>query len=240
MPNDCNMATEAVPNEIPNDCDMATQLVPNEIEYDHRTYWISYRMASREKTTITTKRWSPRSHSDGYHYWTTHMEIERISGSLTVPSDWPRRLPNGVPKDQETIAERHTELNANPPYRRPTKWLPRSKRIFYRSCLPRWPQRSQARTHQSYHPNDFHREAFHRDPTECRIKRWRDLQMQYMDQLCHPRVVTASAICESQSQCLERKLTALSEVKTGSTWWSTNAPTFTLANSDDGLCLEST
>jgi hypothetical protein len=32
MPNEYNMATEAVPNEIPNDRDMATELVPKEIE----------------------------------------------------------------------------------------------------------------------------------------------------------------------------------------------------------------
>ena len=46
---------------------------------------------------------------------------------------------------------------------------------------------------------------------------YRDVNVLDMDQLCHPGVVTASAICESQSQWLERKLTALSEVKTGST-----------------------
>ena len=44
-------------------------------------------------------------------------------------------------------------------------------------------------------------------------------------QLCHHLVVTTSAICKSQRQCLERKSTALSEVKTGSTWWSTISPT---------------
>jgi len=56
MPNECNMATEAVPNEIPNDWDMATELVPKEIENDHRVYRIVYRMASQETVETTTKR----------------------------------------------------------------------------------------------------------------------------------------------------------------------------------------
>jgi len=29
------MTTEAVPNEVPNDCDMATELVTQEIKYNH-------------------------------------------------------------------------------------------------------------------------------------------------------------------------------------------------------------
>jgi hypothetical protein len=53
MPNEYNMATEAVPNEIPNDRDMATELVQNEIQYDYR---IVYRMASQETVETTTKR----------------------------------------------------------------------------------------------------------------------------------------------------------------------------------------
>jgi hypothetical protein len=44
-------------------------------------------------------------------------------------------------------------------------------------------QRSRPRTHRSSHPNDFHQEAVHRDPTECQIKKWRDLQMQCTKQL---------------------------------------------------------
>ena len=55
-PNDCNMATEAVPNAIPNDCDMATELVTKEIENDHQAYRIVYRMASQETVEITTRR----------------------------------------------------------------------------------------------------------------------------------------------------------------------------------------
>jgi len=39
-------------------------------------------------------------------------------------------------------SERHTEQNAEPPYQRPTKWLPRSQQIIHRSCLPRWPEMS--------------------------------------------------------------------------------------------------
>jgi len=46
---------------------------PNEIEYDHRAYRIAYRMASCETAENTTKRWSPRPHSDGYHCrWMSH------------------------------------------------------------------------------------------------------------------------------------------------------------------------
>jgi len=65
IPNDCNMAIKAVPDEITNDCDVTTELAANEIKYDHRTYRIAYRMASRETVKITTNRLSPRSHSGG-------------------------------------------------------------------------------------------------------------------------------------------------------------------------------
>jgi len=44
MPNECNMATEAVPNAIPNDRGMATESVPKEIEKDHQAYRIVYRI----------------------------------------------------------------------------------------------------------------------------------------------------------------------------------------------------
>jgi len=33
-----NPDTKAIPSEIPNDCDMTTEFVPNEIESDHRKY----------------------------------------------------------------------------------------------------------------------------------------------------------------------------------------------------------
>jgi hypothetical protein len=56
IPTDCETATEAVPNEKPNDCDMATELVPKQIENDHRGYRIVYRMASKETLEITTNR----------------------------------------------------------------------------------------------------------------------------------------------------------------------------------------
>ena len=185
------------------------------------------------------------------------MELERITGSPTVPSNWPRRWPNGVPKVQETTAERHTELNAYPPYQRPTKWLPRSNQIFCRSCLPRWPQRSGATMHQSYHPNDFHREAVHRDPTECRIKRWpylkcnlqssfprpealllpgeydlpRCYRVRYGSMICHPRRMQLAFIvpppnCNRNQEGIHVMVDYLTD--------------FTLANSDDGLCLETT
>ena len=40
-------------------------------------------------------------------------------------------------------------------------------------------------------------------------------------QFYHPRVVTASDICDSQLRCQERKLSSSSDAKRGSTWWST-------------------
>jgi hypothetical protein len=80
----------------------------------------------------------------------TWRSNKRITGGPTRQSHCWRCLPNGILKDQETMAERHTEhlteWNPEAPYRRPTKCLPRSQRIFYRSCLPRWPQRSRPRS----------------------------------------------------------------------------------------------
>jgi len=109
IPNDSNMATEAVPNEIPNDCDMATELVPNEIQYVPGTYWIAYRMASWETVEITTKRWSPRSHSDGYHCERTshgdredYREPYRTKPLTKTLTEWHTKgsilSPNGIPK----------------------------------------------------------------------------------------------------------------------------------------------
>jgi len=43
------------------------------------------------------------------------------------------------------MAKHHTERNPESPYQRPTKWLPSNQRIFYRSCLQRWLQRSRPR-----------------------------------------------------------------------------------------------
>jgi len=70
--------TKAVPNGIPNDCDMAIELVPKEIENDHRAYLIVYRMASRDDQRDLT---AMDITAEGLH-----MEVERISGNLTVPS----------------------------------------------------------------------------------------------------------------------------------------------------------
>jgi hypothetical protein len=56
IPKDCGMATESVPNEKPNNCDMATEFVPKEIENDYRAYRIVYQMASQDTVEITTKR----------------------------------------------------------------------------------------------------------------------------------------------------------------------------------------
>jgi len=51
----------------------------------------------------------------------TWRSNERITGSTTGQSHCWRCLPNGIPKDQETMAERHTERNAESPYLKPTK-----------------------------------------------------------------------------------------------------------------------
>jgi len=52
--------------------------------------------------------------------------------------------------------------------------------------------RCQPRTQRRYHPNNFHREAVHRDSTECRIQRWRDLQMRCTKQLSERRCALLS------------------------------------------------
>jgi len=102
---------------------------------------------------------------------------------ISLPKYFTRRFSG----HQETLTERHTELTANPPYRKPTKWLPTSKGISYRSCLLRWPQRCRARMDQCYPPRNFHREEVCQDPTECRITTWQNLQMQCTKQLSHSR-----------------------------------------------------
>jgi len=62
-----NMSTNALLSERPNDCDMATELVPKEIENDLWAYVIVYQMESHETVEMTSKWWSLKSHSDGYH-----------------------------------------------------------------------------------------------------------------------------------------------------------------------------
>ena len=57
---------------------MATELVPKEIENDHRAYRIAYRMESIDDHRDLT---ATDITAEGLH-----MEIERITGSLTVPS----------------------------------------------------------------------------------------------------------------------------------------------------------
>jgi len=57
---------------------MATELVPKEIENDHRAYRIAYQMESRDDhRDLTAMDITAKG---------LHMEIERITGSLTVPS----------------------------------------------------------------------------------------------------------------------------------------------------------
>jgi hypothetical protein len=59
------------------------------------------------------------------------MEIERITGSTTVPSPGPRRLKNGLPKDHATIAERHTELRSKLPYPESYRMTTEKQTEFY-------------------------------------------------------------------------------------------------------------
>jgi len=260
------MASDAVPNEIRNDCYMATELIPNKIEYDHWTYWIAYRMASQETVEITTKRWPPRSHSDGYPCKrTSHGDREHFQEPYrTKPvtktlTEWHTErsrnyrwtayrseCQSSLPEAYQMTAEKQidilpklptemaTEKSSNNAPKRSSKWLsPRSGPL-----RPYWmPNHEMARS-----ANAIFKEAFPEQNHFWYIvsMTYRDINMLDMNRLCHPWVVTRSAICESLSQCLERKLIELSEVKTGSKWWSIITPTFTLANSDDGLCLEST
>ena len=124
------------------------------------------------------KKWSPRSHSDVYHCRRTshggpedYQEPYRTKPLTETLTEWRT-------EGSKTIAEWHTELNAKPPYQRPTKWLPRNKRIFYRSCLPRWPQG----------------EASQPDPTKCWIKRCRNLHMQCTKRLSESRSALLSRL----------------------------------------------
>jgi len=75
---------------MPNECDMATEAVPKEIENHHRAYRIVHRMASKETVETTTERWWPRSHSDRYHCQrTSHGDRMRgLPGALPYqPTD---------------------------------------------------------------------------------------------------------------------------------------------------------
>jgi len=64
---------------------------PNEIQYDHR----AYRMAARETVEITTKTWSPRPHSEGYHFRRTshgdredYRELYRTKPLTKMLTEW--------------------------------------------------------------------------------------------------------------------------------------------------------
>jgi len=160
---------------------------PNKIDYDHRPYWMLYRMSSPETVEITTKRRSSRSQSNGYPCRrTSHGDQENYREPYhTKPLS--KMLTKWHTEGSRTIAEWHTKLNAKRPYPRPTKWLPRTQWIFYRLWLPSWSQRVPPRMHQSHHWNDFLGEAAHRVPTKCWIKRCQNLQMQCRKQLSEGR-----------------------------------------------------
>jgi len=51
----------------------------------------------------------------------TWRSNQRITGSTTGQSHCWRCFPDGIPMDQDTMGERHTERNAESPYWKPTK-----------------------------------------------------------------------------------------------------------------------
>jgi hypothetical protein len=71
---------DAVPNQIPNDCNMATELVPEEMENDNG----AYRTTSQKPVRITTKRSSRRWISLPKDF--TWRSNERITRSPTGQS----------------------------------------------------------------------------------------------------------------------------------------------------------
>jgi len=87
MPNECNIATETVPNDIPINYNMAT-------EWDHRT---GLNMTTERTEWFTEwhhERQPRKQPRDDLRDLTEtditaeglHMEIERITGSPSVPS----------------------------------------------------------------------------------------------------------------------------------------------------------
>jgi len=144
-------------------------------------------MASQETVKITTKRWSPRFHTDGYHCRrTSHGDREDY------------RKPYRTKPTTKTLTEWRTKGSRN--YRRTAfrtecqSSLPETYQMTTEQqtdIQPKLPtemaQRIGPRMHRSYHPNDFHREVVHRDPTKWRIKTWRELQMQCTKRLSESR-----------------------------------------------------
>ena len=80
-------------------------------------------------------------HNDRYHSWrTSHGDQEDCQEPYNT-KQLTEMLTKHRAEESKSISELHTELDAEPHYLMPTKWVARSKRIFYRSCLQRGPQR---------------------------------------------------------------------------------------------------
>jgi len=190
--NKYEMATSAVPDGILNDCDMATESVPKEIENKHRAHRIVYQMASQEAVETTTNRWWPGSHSDSYHcrrssHGDQHNDREPDRNKPLTESLAERRT-----EGAKTIADRHSELNAKPPYQWPTKWLPRNKWTFYRSCLGRWLQQATKTL-----PN-----------AESRDARIRICKAAFREQMRTPITVSSTPYCEAEVSDMDQWNTA--------------------------------
>jgi hypothetical protein len=145
--NHCNMPTNAGPNGIPNDCNMATEFDPKEIGKNDQASRIAYQLAPRETVKITTKRSLPVYHRDAYHCQRTSHKGRMDFREAYYKNPLTETLKEWITKESKTIAEWHAELNAEPHIQRPNIFQTRSKKIFYRCCLPRCPQRSRPRTH---------------------------------------------------------------------------------------------
>lgn len=83
-----------------------------------------------------------------------------ITASPTLWSQSARCIVNGVMKGQQTIAKWNATPTAERDYLRPMKLIPRCQLLFYRRCLPRWPQRIRLRTLWSYHMNHCNHKGF--------------------------------------------------------------------------------
>jgi len=179
------LPTDAVPNQIPNDCDRPTELVPNEIEYDHRTYWIAYRVASRETVKITTKRWSPRSHSDGYHCQrTSHREQTRgLPGALPYQAT-----------DQDAYRMAYRRIKKLSPNGIPN-WMP----IHLTRGLP----------NDYREANGYSTEAAYRDGTENSTKNTPKLSSEWLSPRSSPPRSSPPRLYQMQNQEMARSANAM-------------------------------
>ena len=144
-------------------------------------------MSSWETVEITTKRWSPGSHSDGYHCRKTsrgdradYQELYHTKPLTKMLTEWftgwsrnYRRTAYGT-ECETTILEAYQMTTSKP-----------------RNILPKLPdmipseistKNTQKQLFEWLSPR-----SCYRDPTKCRIKRCRNLQMQCIKQLSESR-----------------------------------------------------